>query len=121
MGTMASESKSKTASYEKENEALRKSQTVLRADLQSILSKFDEFHEAVNGSNQRHSECKTEIDNLQVKLQELEKDNAELRVNAQLNEILEEQKVARKQCDALEKLCENLQKENKKTKDLIRD
>merc|ERR1711972_320759 len=82
--SMCAESKVKTASLEKQNEALRKSQTVLRDELQSILGKFDEFHEAVTGSNQRHGECKVEIDSLQAKLQELEKENAELRNCPQL-------------------------------------
>merc|ERR1712113_617506 len=50
--SMCAESKVKTATLEKQNEALRKSQTVLRDELQSILGKFDEFHEAVTGSNQ---------------------------------------------------------------------
>merc|ERR1712060_1023048 len=63
--SMCLESKIKTASLEKQNEALRKSQTVLRDELQTILGKFDEFHEAVTGSNTRHGECKVEIDSLQ--------------------------------------------------------
>merc|ERR1712013_929868 len=108
------ESKTKTATLEKQNEALRKSQTVLRAELESILGKFNEFHEAVTGSNQRHGECKVEIDDLNTKLQDLEKENADLRGNAALNQATEEQKVAQKQRDALERLCENLRKENKK-------
>lgn len=111
---MCSESKIKTAKLEKDNEALRKSQTVLRAELQTILSKFDEFHEAVTGSNQRHGDCKTEIDDLQSRLQELEKENADLKNCQQLNQATDEHKVAQKQRDALEKLCTNLEKENKK-------
>merc|ERR1711948_83791 len=63
--TMCSESKVKTAKLEKDNEGLRKSQAILRTELQTILGKFDEFHEAVTGSNQRHGECKVEIDTLQ--------------------------------------------------------
>jgi sulfur relay (sulfurtransferase) complex TusBCD TusD component (DsrE family) len=111
---MCSESKIKTAKLEKDNEALRKSQTILRAELQTILSKFDEFHEAVTGSNQLHGDCKVEIDTLQQRLQELEKENADLKNCSQLNQATEEQKVAQKQRDALEKLCLNLEKENKK-------
>merc|ERR1711941_49751 len=74
--TMCSESKIKTALLEKQNEGLRKSQTVLRNELQTILGKFDEFHEAVTGSNQRHGDCKVEIDSLQAQLADLEKENA---------------------------------------------
>jgi len=111
---MCGESKIKTAKLEKDNEALRKSQTILRAELQTILAKFDEFHEAVTGSNQRHGDCKVEIDTLQQRLQELEKENADLKNCSQLKQATEEQTVAQKQRDALEKLCLNLEKENKK-------
>merc|ERR1712039_241879 len=108
--SMCAESKLKTASLEKQNEVLRKSQAVLRDELQSILGKFDEFHEAVTGSNTRHGECKTEIDTLQTRLQDLEKENGDLRNSAQLTQLTQEQAVAQKQRDALEKLCDNLQK-----------
>merc|ERR1719343_1721691 len=93
--SMCSESKVKTASLEKQNETLRKSQTRLRTELQTILGKFDEFHEAVTGSNQRHGECKAEIDTLQARLQELEKENADLKKT--VPQAAEEQKVAEKQ------------------------
>merc|ERR1712039_878420 len=119
--TMCSESKVKTASLEKQNEALRKSQAVLRTELQTILGKFDEFHEAVTGSNTRHGECKVEIDNLQLKLQELEKENADLKNSSQVTAATEEQKVAQKQRDAVEKLCDGLQKENRKLQEQLRD
>merc|ERR1712032_277070 len=118
--TMCAESKTKTATLEKQNEAMRKSQTVLRAELQSILGKFNEIHEAVTGSNERHGECKVEIDDLNTKLQDLEKENADLRGNAALNQATEEQKVAQKQRDALERLCENLRKETKKLQEQLR-
>lgn len=109
--SMCAKSKVKAAELEKHNEVLRKSQTILRAELQSILSKFDECHEAVTGSNQRHGECKVEIDTLQARLQDLEKENADLRNNVEVTNMIEEQKVAQKQRDALEKLCDNLQRE----------
>merc|ERR1712070_840847 len=112
--TMCAESKVKTASLEKHNETLRQSQTVLRAELQTILGKFDEFHEAVTGSNQRHGECKVEIDDLQTKLQEYEKENEDLKNSQEIKTAAEETKVAEKQRDALDRLCDNLQKENKK-------
>merc|ERR1712186_235604 len=112
--SMCQESKIKTASLEKQNEALRKSQSVLRDELQTILGKFDEFHEAVTGSNQRHGECKVEIDSLQSRLQDLEKENGDLRNSSQLSQLTQEQQVAQKQRDALERLCDNLQKEIKK-------
>merc|ERR1712070_572184 len=117
--TMCAESKVKTASLEKQNEALRKSQAVLRTELQTILGKFDEFHEAVTGSNTRHGECKVEIDNLQTKLQEYEKENADLKNSAELSKATEEAKVAEKQRDALERLCDNLTKENKKLQEQL--
>merc|ERR1712232_1152550 len=106
--SMCAESKLKTASLEKQNEVLRKSQAVLRDELQSILGKFDEFHEAVTGSNQRHGECKVEIDTLQTRLQDLEKENTDLKNSAELSQLTQEQAVAQKQRDALEKLCDNL-------------
>merc|ERR1712100_652980 len=117
--TMCTESKVKTASLEKHNEGLRKSQTVLRAELQTILGKFDEFHEAVTGSNARHGECKVEIDGLQTKLQEYEKENTDLKNSAELTKATEEHKVAEKQRDALERLCDNLTKENKKLQEQL--
>merc|ERR1711953_1631765 len=117
--SMCSESKVKAASLEKQNEVLRKSQAILRTELQSILGKFDEFHEAVTGSNQRHGECKVEIDNLQTRLQELEKENADLKNSSQVSAATEEQKVAQKQRDALEKLCDNLAKENRKLQEQL--
>merc|ERR1712070_1058669 len=92
--TMCAESKVKTASLEKHNETLRKSQTVLRAELQTILGKFDEFHESVTGSNQRHGECKVEIDDLQSQLGDLETENTELRKSEKLSEVSNEQQVA---------------------------
>merc|ERR1712187_732516 len=104
---------------EKQNKALQKTTVALRAELQSILGKFDEFHEAVNGSNQRHGECKVEIDTLQSRLQDLEKENADLRNSQQLSQLTEEQQVAQKQRDALERLCDNLQKEIKKNQDQL--
>merc|ERR1712039_721618 len=119
--TMCSESKVKTAKLEKDNEGLRKSQAILRTELQTILGKFDEFHESVTGSNQRHGECKVEIDNLQTRLQELEKENTDLKNSSQIAAATEEQKVAQKQRDALEKLCDNLQKENRKLQEQLRD
>merc|ERR1712066_733443 len=114
---MCAESRTKTATLEKQNEVLRKQQTVLRDELQSILGKFDEFHEAVTGSNQRHGECKVEIDTLQTRLQDLEKENTDLRNSSELSQLTQEQQVAQKQRDALERLCDNLQKENRKLQD----
>mmetsp|Transcript_103144 Transcript_103144/g.204893 ORF Transcript_103144/g.204893 Transcript_103144/m.204893 type:complete len:391 (+) Transcript_103144:79-1251(+) len=111
--TMCGDSKVKTAALTKQNEVLRKSTAVLRDELQTILGKFDGIHEAVTGSNQRHGDCKTEIDTLQARLQDLEKENGELRNNSQLTQLTEEQNRASKQRDALERLCENLQKENR--------
>jgi len=119
--SMCSESKTKTANLEKQNEVLRKSQTVLRDELQLILGRFDEFHEAVTGSNQRHGECKEEIDSLQARLQELEKRNQDLRSCSQLSQLTQEQQVAQKQRDALDRLCDNLRKENRKLQEQLAD
>lgn len=112
--TMCSASKINSVQLEKQNEVLRKSQKILQDDLQSILKKFDEFSKAVNGSNQHHSECKAEIDTVQTNMEDLEKENEDLRKNARLAELTSEQQVAQKQRDALEKLCDNLHKENRK-------
>eukprot|EP00929_Paragymnodinium_shiwhaense_P064877 TRINITY_DN32574_c0_g1_i2.p1 TRINITY_DN32574_c0_g1~~TRINITY_DN32574_c0_g1_i2.p1 ORF type:complete len:381 (+),score=136.72 TRINITY_DN32574_c0_g1_i2:159-1301(+) len=113
---MCAQSKVKAVQLEKENEAMRKSQAELRKELQSILAKFDEFHEAVTESNSRHSECKAEVDDLSVKLQALEDENVDLKENKALQELQQETQVAQKQRDALEKLCDNLEKENRKQK-----
>lgn len=117
--TMCACSKANALQLEKENEVLRKSQTVLRDELQSILAKFDEFSKAVTGSNKRHGECKEEIDALQSEMAEHENENASLKENARLTQLLSEQQVAQKQVDALDKLCENLRKENRKLQEQI--
>jgi len=118
--TMCGESKKKTSELDKGNEAMRKSTTVLRNELQTILGKFDEFHEAVTGSNTRHGECKAEVDTLQVRLQDLEKENAELKENKVLSDLTSEQQALQKQRDALDKLCDNLQKENRKHQEQLK-
>lgn len=94
---------------------------MLQSDLQGILKKFDEFSKQVSGSNKRHSECKEEIDSLQAHMEDLEKENSELRSSARLSELASEQQVLQKQCDALEKLCDNLQKDNQKLKEQLRE
>merc|ERR1719229_1283979 len=90
---MCSESKREAASLEKKNEDLRKSQLILRAEVETILSKFDKFHEAVTGSNARHGECKVEVDTLQTQLQDLEQENKELRNSSQISQLCQEQQV----------------------------
>jgi predicted nucleic acid-binding Zn-ribbon protein len=117
--TMSAESKVKTASLERQNEVLRKSKTVLWDELQGMISKFDEFQEAVAASSERHGECKTEVDGLQSRLQDLEKENSGLRAGKDLEQLTQEQQVAQKQRDALERLCDNLQKENKKLQEQL--
>lgn len=112
--TLCRESKVKSAKFEKENTALRKSETTLRAELQTIMGRFDDFHDAITGSNQRHGDCKEKIDTLQGELGELEKDNAELKKPEELNRVLEEKSVNQKQVDALDKLCNNLAREKDK-------
>ncbi|CAJ1328885.1 unnamed protein product [Effrenium voratum] len=118
---MCTASKTNATQLEKQNETLRKTQTVLQNDLQGILKKFDEFSKQVSGSNKRHSECKEEIDSLQAHMEELEKENSELRSSARLSEVAAEQQVMQKQRDALEKLCDNLQKENKGYQQQLRE
>eukprot|EP00931_Biecheleriopsis_adriatica_P042592 TRINITY_DN2427_c0_g3_i1.p1 TRINITY_DN2427_c0_g3~~TRINITY_DN2427_c0_g3_i1.p1 ORF type:complete len:420 (+),score=127.85 TRINITY_DN2427_c0_g3_i1:53-1261(+) len=107
---MAKSSKENATKLEKENEALRKSQTTLEKELKSVLNKFDEFSKGVSGSNQRHTECRSEVDTLQAHIEGLEKENADLKKNSKLEELVAEQQVMQKQRDALEKLCDNLQK-----------
>mmetsp|Transcript_47723 Transcript_47723/g.75989 ORF Transcript_47723/g.75989 Transcript_47723/m.75989 type:complete len:400 (-) Transcript_47723:54-1253(-) len=118
---MCAASKANATQLEKQNETLKKTQSVLQSDLQGILKKFDEFSKQVSGSNKRHSECKEEIDSLQAHMEELEKENSELRSSARLSELASEQQVMQKQCDALEKLCDNLQKDNQKLKEQLRE
>jgi len=118
--TMCGESKVKAATLTKQNETLRKSTAVLRDQLQTILGKFDGIREAVTGSNQRHGDCKTEIDTLQARMQDLETENGDLKNNSQLTQLTEEQNRASKQRDALERLCENLQKENRALREQLK-
>jgi len=113
---MCAASKVNASQLEKQNEGLKKTQTTLQNDLQGILKKFDEFSTQVTGSNKRHSECKEEIDSLQSHMEELEKENVDLRNSARLSELSSEQQVMQKQRDALEKLCDNLHKENQRLK-----
>merc|ERR1712063_118021 len=65
---MCDEAKENTAYLEKQNEILRGTQPNLRSEVQSILAKFDEFRDSATGTNERHSECKSEIDNLRNEL-----------------------------------------------------
>eukprot|EP00439_Symbiodinium_sp_Y106_P040594 s274_g4.t8 len=101
---MCAASKVNASQLEKQNEGLKKTQTTLQNDLQGILKKFDEFSTQVTGSNKRHSECKEEIDSLQSHMEDLEKENVDLRNSARLSELSSEQQVMQKQRDALEKL-----------------
>jgi len=117
--TMCAAAKINSAALEKRNVELRKSQTILRSELQSILGKFDEFHESVSGSNTQHGECKVEIDTLQTKLAGYEEENKDLKENTALKTMTEEHKVAEKQRDALDRLCSNLQKEIKKSQEQV--
>lgn len=111
------EAKANATSLERQNEALRRSQTILQDELHSILIKFDEFHKAVTSSGQLHSEVKVEVDALQRQVEELERENVELRNGVELQEVVQEQQVAQRQRDAMEKLCDNLEKEIKKLRE----
>merc|ERR1711972_224173 len=110
------ESAANATALDKKNKALQETTVTLRAELQSILGKFDEFHESVNGSNQRHGECKEEIDGLSAKLKDLDAENADLKGNKRIDEITKEKEAAKKQSDALDRLCANLTKEIKAIK-----
>merc|ERR1712060_921174 len=118
--TKSAESKANAAQLEKKNKALQKTTVALRAELQSILGKFDEFHESVNGSNQRHGDCKEEIDGLSAKLKDLDAENADLKGNKRIDEITKEKEAAQKQSDALDRLCSNLDKEIHAIKERVR-
>merc|ERR1711972_322168 len=118
--TKSAESAANATSLEKKNKALQKTTVSLRAELQSILGKFDEFHESVNGSNKRHGECKEEIDGLSAKLKELDAENAELKGSKRIDDITKEKEAAQKQCDALDRLCSNLAKEIQAIKERVR-
>jgi len=109
--TKGAESAANAVSLEKKNKALQKTTVALRAELQSIVGKFDEFHESVNGSSQKHGECKTEIDGLSAQLKDLDAENLELKENPKGNELQKEKEQLQKQRDMLERLCGNLQKE----------
>lgn len=111
--TKSVESAANAKELEKQNKALQKTTVALRAELQSILGKFDEFHECVNGSNKRHGEYKEEIDGLSVQLKELEAENADLKGNKRIDDATKEKEAAQKQRDALDRLCMNLAKEIK--------
>jgi len=118
--TKSAESAANATALEKKNKALQKTTVSLRAELQSILGKFDEFHESVNGSNKRHGECKEEIDGLSAKLKELDAENAELKGSRRIDDITKEKEAAQKQCDALDRLCSNLAKEIQAVKERVR-
>lgn len=109
--TKAGESKVNASRLEKENKVLLKSTTTLREQLQNILGKFDDFQESVTGSNQKHGECKSEIDMLQSKFTELETENIALRNNDEFNQLSKQQEALKKQKPALDKLCGNLAQE----------
>merc|ERR1712007_237251 len=108
------EAKKNTAYLEKQNEAMRKSQPKLRADVKAIVDKFDEFRDSVTGSNERHADCKTEIESLRDELQELERVNSDLKKCPRLATMQQEQQEAQKQRIALDKLCKDLESQNRK-------
>merc|ERR1712137_34542 len=103
-----------TAYLEKENAAMRKSQPKLRADVKAIVDKFDEFRDSVTGSNERHADCKTEIESLRDELHELERVNSDLKKCPRLTTLQQEQQEAQKQRIALDKLCKDLESQNRK-------
>jgi len=109
--TKSADSSVNATNLEKKNKVLQKTTATLRTELQSILGKFDEFHESVNGSNKKHGECKEEIDVLSAKLKDLDADNLALKNNDEVNALTKEKESAQKQCEALEKLITNLQRE----------
>jgi len=117
---MCDEAKENTAYLEKQNEILRGTQPNLRAEVQSILAKFDEFRDSATGTNERHSECKSEIDNLKDELQELERVNKELKKCTRVTEIQQEQQTAQKQRVTLGKLCDDLQTQNAKLQEQVK-
>merc|ERR1712063_51648 len=117
---MCDEAKENTAYLEKQNEILRGTQPNLRSEVQSILAKFDEFRDSATGTNERHSECKSEIDNLKDELQELERVNKELKKCTRVAEIQQEQQTAQKQRLTLGKLCDDLQTQNAKLQEQVK-
>merc|ERR1712137_1137038 len=103
-----------TAYLEKQNEAMRKSQPKLRAEVKAIVDKFDEFRDSVTGSNERHADCKSEIESLRDELHELERVNSDLKKCPRLATLQQEQQEAQKQRIALDKLCKDLESQNRK-------
>jgi len=75
----------------------------------------------VTGSNQRHSEYKDEIEQLQSRMSELEEENTELRkATSNTKDSVKEREVAQRQRDALDKLCENLRTDRDKLQEELR-
>merc|ERR1712064_105745 len=114
------EAKQNTAYLEKQNEAMRKSQPKLRAEVKAIVEKFDEFRDSVTGTNERHADCKTEIESLRDELHELERVNSDLKKCPRIATLQQEQQEAQKQRIALDKLCKDLEKQNRKLEEQVK-
>merc|ERR1712007_186186 len=114
------EAKQNTTYLEKQNEIMRKSQPKLRADVKAIVDKFDEFRDSVTSSNERHADCKTEIESLRDELQELERVNSDLKKCPRLATMQQEQQEAQKQRIALDKLCKDLERQNRKLEEQVK-
>merc|ERR1712007_146212 len=114
------EAKHNTAYLEKQNEAMRKSQPKLRAEVKAIVEKFDEFRDSVTGTNERHADCKTEIESLRDELHELERVNSDLKKCPRIATLQHEQQEAQKQRIALDKLCKDLERQNRKLEEQVK-
>merc|ERR1712137_1090814 len=114
------EAKQNAAYLEKQNEAMRKSQPKLRAEVKAIVEKFDEFRDSVTGTNERHADCKTEIESLRDELHELERVNSDLKKCPRIATLQQEQQEAQKQRIALDKLCEDLERQNRKLEEQVK-
>merc|ERR1712113_1082022 len=84
-----------TETYEAQEKQLAEQREARGREMEVAQQRLKEhesmFHEAVTGSNQRHGECKVEIDSLQSRLQDLEKENVDLRNSPELSKLTQDQ------------------------------
>lgn len=110
--TRCRELKAKADPLEVNIKGMRKSLPVLRKEVDGMMGKFDDINESATSFNERHTECKADIEALNARWEVLAKENAAAKENEAFVEATQEQQKAKKQRDMLEKLYNNLMKEN---------
>lgn len=108
---MGTESKKKADQFTTQNKSLKKSTTLLRNEVNDYVKRFDDMHESVSSTSEARNEYKTEMDAMTERLDALQKENVEVKGDKTLDNLTNEQKAMKKQCEALQRLCDNLQME----------